>query len=63
MIGFINLFCGMQNTITYGESPSQFLAIMALIQHAIDHGIEFPLALQIFLEESYVDDFPLGEIL
>ena len=53
----------MQNTITYCESPSQFLAIMALIQHAIDHGIEFPLALQIFLEESYVDDFPLGEIL
>ena len=34
--------------------------IMALIQHAIGHGIEFPLALQIVLEESYVDDFPSG---
>ena len=50
----------MLNTITYGESPSPFLAIMALIQHVIDHGIEFPLALQIVLEESYVDDFPSG---
>ncbi|XP_072158658.1 uncharacterized protein [Bemisia tabaci] len=48
-------------TVTFGVGPSSFLAIRTLIQLALDHRVEFPLAANIILEESYADDLASGD--
>ena len=43
-------------TVTYGMVSSPFLAIRILRQLAIDEGSRFSLAVQILIEETYMDD-------
>nr|XP_049466972.1 uncharacterized protein LOC125908320 [Anopheles coluzzii] len=45
------------NTVTYGLSPSSFLATLTLLQLAEDEGADFPLASPALRHNFYVDDF------
>ncbi|XP_041769560.1 uncharacterized protein LOC121592219 [Anopheles merus] len=45
------------NTVTYGLSPSSFLATRTLLQLAEDEGADFPLASPALRHNFYVDDF------
>ena len=42
--------------VTFGVSPSAFLANMALKQNALDSAEEFPMASKAVQESFYVDD-------
>lgn len=48
------------NTVTYGETPSPFLALRTLHQLIIDEGANFPLAANILKSKFYVDDCLAG---
>ncbi|XP_017476923.1 PREDICTED: uncharacterized protein LOC108366940 [Rhagoletis zephyria] len=47
-------------TVTYGTTSASYLAIRVLRQLARDENSEFPLASNIFLNDSYVDDITSG---
>ncbi|XP_071577598.1 uncharacterized protein [Temnothorax nylanderi] len=47
-------------TVTYGQKPSPFLAQRSLIQLARDEGKDFPDAVNIIEESTYVDDVLFG---
>ena len=47
--------------VTYGMVSSPFLAIRVLRQLAIDEGHNFPLAVQVLNEETYMDDKLFGD--
>lgn len=44
------------NTVTYGLSSSPFLAQRVLKQLAIDEGSKFPVASEVILNDTYIDD-------
>ncbi|XP_062712567.1 uncharacterized protein LOC134289887 [Aedes albopictus] len=48
-------------TVTYGLSPSSFLATRTLHQLADDEGSSFPLAAEALKQDFYMDDFIRGE--
>ncbi|XP_062704650.1 uncharacterized protein LOC134286956 [Aedes albopictus] len=45
------------STVTYGLTPSSFLAIRALHQLAVDEGNEYPEAANAIVYDFYVDDY------
>ncbi|XP_043063213.1 uncharacterized protein LOC122319685 [Drosophila yakuba] len=45
-------------TVTYGLTPSPFLAVRVLKQLADDHSHEYPAAAHALLHDAYVDDIP-----
>ncbi|XP_011859476.1 PREDICTED: uncharacterized protein LOC105556968 [Vollenhovia emeryi] len=47
-------------TVTYGQKPSPFLAQRSLLQLARDEGKDFPEAVSIIEESTYVDDVIFG---
>ncbi|XP_011858427.1 PREDICTED: uncharacterized protein LOC105555984 [Vollenhovia emeryi] len=47
-------------TVTYGQKPSPFLAQRSLLQLARDEGKDFPEAVSIIEESTYVDDIIFG---
>ncbi|XP_071582040.1 uncharacterized protein [Temnothorax nylanderi] len=47
-------------TVTYGQKPSPFLAQRSLLQLARDEGKDFPDAVTIIEESTYVDDVLFG---
>lgn len=49
------------NTVTYGLSPSSFLATRTLLQLAADEGGKYPLAKAVLEKDFYVDDLISGE--
>ncbi|XP_062558239.1 uncharacterized protein LOC134223119 [Armigeres subalbatus] len=48
-------------TVTYGLSPSSFLATRTLYQLAEDEGSSYPLAADALKQDFYMDDFIRGE--
>lgn len=48
------------NTVTYGLSPSPFLAIRTLHQLASDEGFKYPLAQNALIHHIFVDDIVTG---
>lgn len=48
------------NTVTYGMTPSAFLAIRTLFQLANDERVNYPIAAAALEEDSYVDDVHTG---
>ncbi|XP_071577173.1 uncharacterized protein [Temnothorax nylanderi] len=47
-------------TVTYGCAYAPFTAIRSIEQLAADEGSQFPLAVSVLLEETYVDDCVFG---
>ncbi|XP_071579211.1 uncharacterized protein [Temnothorax nylanderi] len=51
------------HTVTYGTTSAPFLAIRSLIQLAIEEGRDLPLAALALLEDSYMDDKQLSQLM
>ncbi|XP_029174695.1 uncharacterized protein LOC114943271 [Nylanderia fulva] len=47
-------------TVTYGTAAAPFLALRVLRQLAEDEGSQFPLAVPVLLQQTYVDDCTFG---
>ncbi|XP_055622774.1 uncharacterized protein LOC129766280 [Toxorhynchites rutilus septentrionalis] len=48
------------STVTYGTSPSSFLAVRSMVQLARDESRNFPAAAEVILEDCYMDDILSG---